>query len=380
MKKLIFLLVVIVLYSCSSDKGDTFMVNGTLKNFNVQTVYLEQAEPDGSRPVVIDSAQVDKSGKFSLNTVATEQKLYYLRADGEPYPFAGVINDTKKVSIDVDPSRGELATFIVKGSEASQEKIKFDHLLSQKTQAIMTAAKLYDSVGTEHSRDSAVLRSIDSAKTVHFAAYEGAVNSLRDEVLQLVNNTKSPVLVLYALQTFQGLSKYYGFTGFNRTELGELIAKASDRFPSHKGLAEQKKKSGSATAPDFSLPDTSGRAVSLSSFRGKYVLVDFWASWCRPCREENPNVVAAYQQFRDKNFTILGVSLDRAREPWLEAIHQDQLNWNHVSDLKYWNSEAAALYGVTSIPYNFLLDPQGNIIAENIRGNALAATLGKFIR
>jgi len=134
------------------------------------------------------------------------------------------------------------------------------------------------------------------------------------------------------------------------------------------------------SAIDFTQKDTTGKNVSLSQFKGKYVLIDFWASWCRPCRIENPNVVAAYHQFKSKNFTILSVSLDQEKENWLKAIKMDRLEWTHVSDLQFWGNAAAKLYHVESIPQNFLVDPNGIIIAKNLRGEELAAKLKEILK
>lgn len=131
---------------------------------------------------------------------------------------------------------------------------------------------------------------------------------------------------------------------------------------------------------DFTQADTAGIPVNLSSFRGKYVLVDFWASWCRPCREENPNVVAAFDKFKNKNFTVLGVSLDQNKKAWLDAIKMDGLHWSHTSDLKGWGNEVAAIFKVSSIPQNLLLDPEGRIIAKNLRGAVLASRLNSLLK
>jgi peroxiredoxin len=205
----------------------------------------------------------------------------------------------------------------------------------------------------------------------------------QQNVLRYIDTTSNAVMALFSL----------GYTrDIEPEKIETAIGGLTKRFPTNQAIATivaqykqliaQNKslpKIG-GIAPDITMADTSGKAFSLSMLRGKYVLVDFWASWCGPCREENPNVVNAYQEFKNKNFTVLGVSLDKQKAEWTKAVEEDHLTWYHISDLKYWSSAAVAPYGIEGIPYNVLLDPQGKIIAMNLRGNDLKIKLSELIK
>lgn len=210
--------------------------------------------------------------------------------------------------------------------------------------------------------------------------YDEVVKGLLNKVDQFTitkNNSPVSAFVLYVINPVlpgvDALEKMYNRLTPDARKV--FFAKQIETI-----ITESKLGAEGTPAPEFTQNDVNGNPVSLSSFRGKYVLLDFWASWCGPCREENPTVVKAYEKFKDKNFTILGISLDQDKQKWLNAIKADNLTWTQVSDLKYWNNEVAQQYRVQSIPQNFLVDPKGIIVAKNLRGGALERKLSELLK
>lgn len=379
MSKFFFAALIIATISCNSKTGNSFTVTGTIKNSNEKMVYLEQNLAGSERPLILDSAQIANNGSFRLSTTTKEEGLYSLRAGHAELPFAVLINDSKKITVNADLSSPGNA-YSVSGSAASQELINFNHTMVESIKALLKYSDDYDSLSRVKTSDAATQKAIDSLQRMDSANYELTSAKMKDYVADIAEKNISPLLTVYAVTSFQQIAERRGIRGFTPTEVSVIVNKASTKFPDNTILQEWEKTLRPGKAPDFSLQDTSGKMVSLSSFKGKYVLVDFWASWCKPCRMENPNVVAAYNQYKDKNFTIVGVSLDTSHQAWMNAIHADGLAWNHVSDLKGWESETAAMYGVQSIPYNFLIGPDGNIVAEDVRGRELFSTLEKVLK
>jgi len=389
MRKILTLAIILLLIqSCKLKNGPGLQVNGTLQDTTFTLLYLEEVPMETNQPTIVDSVRPDQSGQFTLQAPAAEDRVYFIRPARQSYPLFAVINDSKQIDVKVKFERidGQLSpAYTVKGSTASEQIHDFSADLNEDLRAIIKDRMALDTLLQKNKPDSIInpirKKMIDRTKSLSI---------LVDSQLSLA---ATPSAYMFILGTYQSAASnpIFSLELFSMERIKEGLVKLGGEFPNHTGLAtfrrkleeEIQKSKGllGQSAPDFTLPDVNGKPIALKSFRGKWVLVDFWASWCRPCRMENPTVVAAYQQFKNKNFTILGVSLDRedGKQDWLKAIQDDKLVWPQVSDLKFWNSLVVPMYQIEGIPYNVLIDPQGKVVAENLRGPQLAKKLKELI-
>ncbi|WP_242696148.1 TlpA disulfide reductase family protein [Longitalea luteola] len=360
MKKLIAGLFFIPVAVMAQEKG--FVITGTVTGLadNTRISLVDMNKPTDT----LARAQVTK-GSFVLKGKVAEPNLHQLNFDvagnKKSVLFMGNENITIKGNID------NVQQLEVKGSAVNNDFMEFQRTFNPLFQTLTGLnQKIYSKPNTQPN---------DSLMAAYKQAYDAIVSAIDKFVTEKKASPVAAFLLVVTRELEQDpitLEKRYK----------QLSAVAQQGFYGkiiQEGLADSKIGAVGTEAIEFTQNDTTGKPVSLNSFRGKYVLVDFWASWCKPCRMENPNVVTAYNKFKSKNFTVLGVSLDKAREPWIQAIKDDGLAWTQVSDLKFWNNEVARKYKIESIPQNFLIDPNGKIVGKNLRGPDLEARLCELL-
>ena len=361
----ILLSATLALFSCgeTDSAAGKVVITGNLQNAPEGVVVLSQYTD--SRPKVLDTLEINSNGDFTyeFDSVVTPT-FYELNLYGQRVVKLALY----KENVDVKFNFSDPNSLQIEGSQDSKEMLKLEILMdSYQGQVNQLNEKYYEAMS---KNDAEVIRQIQM----------DAMNLEAQQVVKVKEMIESMGDSFASLAAIGLLNPQNDFPF-----LDALVTKLNENYPEtiailqlKQQLDEMRALAVGQMAPDIVLPDPSGKTTKLSDLRGKYVLIDFWAAWCKPCRQENPNVVRLFNQYNSKGFEVFGVSLDRSREDWVKAIADDQLNWTQVSDLQYFNSAAAVLYQIQAIPATYLVDPDGKIIAKDLRGPSLEAKLAEL--
>lgn len=365
MKNIIAVILIIgVMASCSESNSqgqkEGITISGTVLNPSPGMITVDKMMRDRTEPIDTIYVNDDNTYEYVFSGEAGYYRMNFFNVQA-----ATIIIDQDNLVINFDGNNAT-GNIMPEGSREMEQIEKFYSTVNEKfgpqeqeiNAAFVAANQAGDNAKADEARDNYM--ALIKEKQV-FSAELIRTYDVNLATFQLVSALDKDAQLELKDSLAQALNQKYP----GRFYIEDLVA----------GMEKAKATAVGVEAPEINLPNPEGEIVTLSSLKGSVVLVDFWAQWCKPCRMENPNVVKAYNKYKDKGFTVYGVSLDRTKEKWVQAIEEDGLTWTHVSDLQYFNSIAAQTYGVQSIPFSILLDRDGKIIAKNLRGKALEDAL-----
>ncbi len=340
-----------------TNKGDKVSIQGKV-NFPLEEgmIVLEKAGTTGM--MAVDSVKLGEDSTFQFNVEIEEPGFYRLNLFNNQYVTLVLDDEDVVVTADGNNNQGMAK---VEGSTDTDYFYSVEAMMQELQAGVNNLNQEYIEARTANNKEG--MQAVEQK-------YESMETALRTKLKEQIRNMGTSITALYAVN-YLDADRDFEF-------LAELAEKFKEEAPNSQytqdfvtNVEDMRVLAIGKEAPEIALPNPQGDTIALSSLQGKYVLIDFWAAWCRPCRMENPNVVRMYEKYKDKGFEIYGVSLDRTKDAWVDAIQADNLTWTHVSDLKYFNSEAAELYNIQAIPATYLLDKEGKIIGKNLRGKAL---------
>ncbi len=360
--------------ACSNSNSENgFELTGKFTNSNGETIIFEQMAPDGLK--TLDTAIIDENGEIKINVTIPEKGFYRLKISDKN--FATFILDTNEKVIVGGNAADFGNTYTVEGSPDSKlfwEINQASMLNYKKRDSLQKAFQTFVNISQMDS-----IR-IDSMSNALEKPYMVLVKEHNDFLKNFVEKNTTSFAALAAIQQLPPEEFLDTYIKLDAGLFG-MYPNSSYIKAFHEGVSGQKKLGIGTPAPEIVMNTPDGKPLALSSLKGKVVLVDFWASWCGPCRAENPTVVKAYNKYKSKGFDIYSVSLDKDLDKWKEAIKKDNLTWsNHVCDFKFWQSPVVALYNFDGIPYNVLIDKDGNILAKSLRGEDLEKKLEELLK
>jgi peroxiredoxin len=368
LKQLMLLLMLCVAFAACADKSK-FEIGGKFENATPQSkVYLYGIDKNQER--AIDSTVLSDKGEFKFSNTTEDVDFFKIKIDNKEYVLIAKNGDVIKLEADLT---NENMDYKLSGAE---EADKLEELNKNKNKYTAQLAAL------EAQFQENVEKNPGNRQAI--------INQMSPELIKVREEMISYILK-FAMDNSKSLSSFYAINSLNASDYETELLAYADKIKSNFNnngavtaflvrMAKLRSVQVGQVAPDFTMPTIDGKEIKLSSLRGKYVMLDFWASWCQPCRQENPNVVKAYNKYKDRNFTILGISLDKDPIAWKQAVIADGLTWAHASELKDFESPTVRNYQIEGIPASFILDPAGKIIAKNLRGEELDMFLNKTLR